>query len=270
MSAPEGARGAAPRAAWVVVPALNEAERIEACLAALQEAASRAPGPVAVVVVDDGSTDATAELARAALEAWDAGDHTVLSGPAAGVGWARRTGIEHALAACAPGAIIATTDADSRVASDWLAILHDRIEAGHPVVAGDVHLDPGTDLQLVRARAVRLARRVAALPQPEAGAPHPHFAGSNLAFVAHALRALGPLPVPRALEDEAILERCRALGIPVLRDAGPIVVTSARLDGRAPGGLAAALTADASALPDGPPPGPSGRAAAVRAPSVVC
>ncbi len=236
---------AGSRPSWVVVPALDEADRIEACLAALRVAGGAVQGDVHVVVVDDGSSDATARLAEALLRSWS-DRHTVIAGRAAGVGWARRVGFEHALAAagCAD-ALIATTDADSRVAPDWLAVLHTRLDAGHRVIAGDVHLERGVDRRVALARAERLLARHAALPADEAAAPHPHFAGSNLAFRADTLQALGPLPTPVALEDQALWERCRALGIPVLRDAAVIVRTSARTAGRAPGGLADALKRDA-------------------------
>ena len=48
----------------VVVPTRNEASNIEACLAAFRDAAAR--GVVERIVVDNGSGDGTAELARAA------------------------------------------------------------------------------------------------------------------------------------------------------------------------------------------------------------
>jgi len=47
----------------IVVPAFNEAVGIERCVRSL--AGSRYPGPFEVIVVDDGSTDATAELVEA-------------------------------------------------------------------------------------------------------------------------------------------------------------------------------------------------------------
>lgn len=252
----------AGRPSWVVVPARDEREHIEDCLLALRAAAAMAPGPVHVVVVDDGSTDGTAAIAASCFEHWP-GRHAVLPGRSAGVGWARRLGLEHALAAAAQdadgapapaletpaAALIATTDADSTVAPDWLAALHRRLDEGYGVIAGDVLLHPTVEAPLVAARAVRLAARLAALPATEAAtAPHPHFAGSNLGFASEVLRRLGPLPTPASLEDQAILERCRALGIPVLRDAGVQITTSGRTVGRAEGGLAAALAGDLAAL----------------------
>ena len=54
----------------VVIPAYNEADNIAACIAAVL--ASDEPGiPWQLLVIDDGSTDATAELARAAIAGCD-------------------------------------------------------------------------------------------------------------------------------------------------------------------------------------------------------
>ena len=52
-----------PTSVAVVIPAKNEAERIEATI----EAARRIDGVDLVVVVDDGSTDATAAVATSTL-----------------------------------------------------------------------------------------------------------------------------------------------------------------------------------------------------------
>ncbi|HUP03648.1 MAG TPA: glycosyltransferase [Bryobacteraceae bacterium] len=63
----EAKAGALPREApsiVAVVPARNEAQTVERAVASL--AAQRYPGPFHIVLVDDASTDGTAELARAA------------------------------------------------------------------------------------------------------------------------------------------------------------------------------------------------------------
>jgi glycosyltransferase involved in cell wall biosynthesis len=244
------------RPTWIVVPAFNEADHVAGSIQALGVAAAKVEGPVHVLLVDDGSTDDTAARALAAPRGALA-SLELLRGRAEGVGWARRVGFERALELAgmvalhtpqAPEALIATTDADSRVDPHWLAVLHRRLDAGHGVIAGDVLLESETDPRLVLARAARLRARLSLLPTPERDAEHPHFAGSNLAFAADQLRELGPLPTPVALEDEAILERCRALGIPFVRCSESIVVTSSRTQGRAPKGLAVTLALDALEL----------------------
>src|SRR5207237_3267154 len=84
-------------AAWphiaVVIPARDEADMIGATLASLF--AQDYPGAVSIVLVDDGSTDGTAEVAREAALAANAVDRLeILSGGKLPAGW---TGKLHAL-----------------------------------------------------------------------------------------------------------------------------------------------------------------------------
>jgi glycosyltransferase involved in cell wall biosynthesis len=80
----------------LVLPARNEAPRIEAVI-------RRAPAHVSVLVVDDGSTDGTADVARSA-------GATVVPGPALGLGAAVRTGLRKAVSMGAD--VVAFCDAD--------------------------------------------------------------------------------------------------------------------------------------------------------------
>lgn len=256
-----------PAPTWVVVPARNEEERIGDALDAIGRAAERIAGHVHLVAVDDGSSDGTAAIIGGQAAQWGFGEARSLAGPSAGSGWARRVGLDHALTAATvagrPDAVIASTDADSRVPSHWLEAIHRLTERGHAVVAGDVRLEASADPRLVRARGGRLAARLRDVRRDDPDAAHPHFAGANLAFTAAALTQLTPLPTPRALEDDALHKRCRALGLDVVRDASFPVVTSARTQGRAELGLAAALRCDALRL--GLDPGVGGRPADARA-----
>ncbi|MDQ8046320.1 MAG: glycosyltransferase [Solirubrobacteraceae bacterium] len=240
------------RQAWVVIPARNEAEHIAAAIQALTAAAAGVTASTHLVIVDDGSTDDTAAIVRNALGDWTHGTAIMLSGPSAGAGWARRTGLDHALtqaeSAGDPSAIIATTDADSQVPEHWLTQLHALAGAGHEVIAGDITLSAEAHPGLVAARAERLATRLAAIREYDPQAQHPHFAGGNLAFTARTLTLPQPLPTPRALEDDALHARCDQLGLEILRDASFPVTTSPRLTGRAETGLATALARDARDL----------------------
>jgi dolichyl-phosphate beta-glucosyltransferase len=56
----------APTLLTVIVPAFNEAARIPATLRAISEHFARAPFPVELIVVDDGSRDETASVVREA------------------------------------------------------------------------------------------------------------------------------------------------------------------------------------------------------------
>ena len=240
-----------PRAI-VVVPARDEERHLGAALDALAEEGARVAGGLGVVVVDDGSTDGTAVVARAAaVRAAGRGVRVdVLDGPGAGVGWARRVGMDAAVRrlATAPGAssrdLVLSTDADTRVAPGWLAAVLRAVEDGHDVIAGDVRPDPAEPLPgaLRRRRAEAARVRLRALRAAEGtGAAHHHFSAANLALTVGAYEACGGMPTPRALEDEALLEAVRAAGLRVHRAADAVVHTSPRTAGRAPRGLAADL-----------------------------
>jgi glycosyltransferase involved in cell wall biosynthesis len=89
----------------VVIPALDDAEMLAHCLTDL--AAQLRPADE-IIVVDNGSTDDTAAVARA-------GGARVIEQPLRGIWPAASTGYDSAT-----GDIIARLDADSRPPADWL------------------------------------------------------------------------------------------------------------------------------------------------------
>lgn len=114
----------------MIVPALNAASTLPATLAALAE--QDLDGSFEVIVVDNGSDDETADLARA-----DEVGATVLQQARQRAGAARNRG---AAAAAAP--ILAFTDADCAPAADWLRRGLEAIDAGADLVQGAVRPDP--------------------------------------------------------------------------------------------------------------------------------
>ncbi len=90
----------------VVVPAVNEEAEIGHCLASL--ALQDVEGGVEVIVVDNGSVDATAAIARSY-------GATVVAEPRPGVCFARQRGTEEAR-----GEIVVSTDADTAFDRGWL------------------------------------------------------------------------------------------------------------------------------------------------------
>lgn len=101
----------------IVIPAFNEELYLEECLASL--AAQSYSGSVEVIVVDNGSTDATAAVAMAA-------GATLVVEPAPGVCRARQAGT-----LIARGAIIVSADADTIYHPDWLSRI-ERWLTDHP------------------------------------------------------------------------------------------------------------------------------------------
>src|SRR5262249_15589615 len=63
---PPEARAAAIQGISIVIPAYNEAEAIGPQITAIREAMAKVQFPWELVIVDDGSTDGTGELARKA------------------------------------------------------------------------------------------------------------------------------------------------------------------------------------------------------------
>lgn len=132
----------------LILPALDEERSIGAVLAALP------PGVVReTVVVDNGSADGTAEIARAA-------GATVLHEPQRGYGRACLTGLEHVAAQAQPPDVVAFLDADF---SDHPEELPDVLA---PIMAGAADLVIGS--RVLGQRAGRVERG-ALLPQARVG-----------------------------------------------------------------------------------------------------
>lgn len=101
------------QAAAIVIPALDEAANLGALL---DDCRAQVPPPAAVVVVDAGSTDGTAELVAERASGWPELELVRLE--AALPGRARNAGI-----ARAPAGVVALVDAGSRIGPGWLAAL---------------------------------------------------------------------------------------------------------------------------------------------------
>lgn len=99
---------------WVVIPAHNERRALPATLAALAAQTDRA---FTVLVVDNASTDDTAEVARAFARGHPELDLRVIDEPVKGTGAAADTGMRHAIAAGAR--LLMRTDADCLPDPDW-------------------------------------------------------------------------------------------------------------------------------------------------------
>jgi glucosyl-3-phosphoglycerate synthase len=233
--------------AIVVVPARNEAERIVACLEAL---AGQTVGldRFEVIVVLDGCHDDTET--RAVQAAAKLGvSLSLVTAPGRGTGPARRAGMDLACArlleAGRPDGLIASTDADSRPAPEWLARQLAHVARGATVIAGRIELDADEARGLPQGVLVRRGRdareRMQRVRAIDPGAGHHHFAGASIGVTAATYESVGGIEPTTDLEDDGFAQRLAAHGVAIVRAADVVVVTSARTDGRATRGLSTDL-----------------------------
>jgi glucosyl-3-phosphoglycerate synthase len=238
--------------AIVVVPARDEQERIGACLDALAAQVEVEPVAYEVIVVLDGCSDGTARVVEEARLGWPGPGLSTVAGPGRGVGPARAVGMDIACARLEaggrPGGLLATTDADSVVASDWIARQLEAIAAGAEAIGGEVLLDLDEAARLpanvVRRREADLVERTR-LAGSRGPAEHAHFSGASLGLTPRAYRRAGGMGWLAALEDQELEDRLAEAGIAIHRLRPVRVVTSARTDGRAERGLAQDLALSA-------------------------
>jgi len=230
-------------AAWidrivVGIPAKDEATSIVACLASVTAAARHVAVPVHVIVVDDDSSDATAELARATLataEANVAGQVLTLGCGAAGAARARAFDRGIAAAGRPDTTWLATTDADTVVGPDWLAHHLRWARAGLDGVAGLVEVDWRPEQATLAARFQAARRKLGC----EEG--HTHVHGANLGLRATRWIEVGGCDERADGEDHELWRRLQATGARLHGATDLPVVTSSRLIGRAPAGFSGYL-----------------------------
>lgn len=214
----------------VAVPARDEEETLADCLASVLAAAAHVDVPVTVVVVLDGCVDASAEIARGFAGV------VVVERDHGNVGRARRDAVEAGLArsACAPERTwLAFTDADTVVPREWLRVQ----------LAAARTADVFVGAVVPRLDDLDAARRHAWTRSHPPGATLGHVHGANLGVRASAYIGVGGVLPLVVGEDVDLVARLRAEGRPVAESEQHPVLTSARLDGRAPDGYAAHLRA---------------------------
>lgn len=246
----------------IAVPVRDEQDVLPGMFEALAALAIGGMGRPTIVVLLDGCTDASAAIADHAARhhRFPVIVQHVASDPTANAGKARAAAMALALAQCGGGeAMLLTTDADSRPRADWLTAAAAALGYADVVAGRLVRIDAQHDPLQSRVEAYydRLhACRRTLDPVPWDPAPgHHHGGGANLACRSSAYRAAGGfLPLPSG-EDARFLDDAMRAGLRVRRDPAMVVDTSSRRQGRAPGGLAAALRAiDASGVPRLPDP----------------
>ena len=238
--------------AVVVVPARDEAARIESCLLALAAQRGVAGREYELIVVLDGCVDGTPRRVRELAGKLPHLTLHALELPLSqGVGRARRIGMDLAcqrlLSLLRPNGLITSTDADSVVAEDWLATQLELVDRGACAIGGSIELHRAEADELpaaVRRERDRRARErldsvlASGTALQRMVTEHHQFSGASLGLTAQTYRDCGGLPARAALEDEALEGELARRRIPIHRSMAVRVRTSARTDGRAPRGLA--------------------------------
>ncbi|MEU8657065.1 glycosyltransferase family A protein [Actinoplanes philippinensis] len=214
---------------WVIVPAYNEAARIGATLEAL---AAQTDTDFTLLVVDNGSTDATAAVAEAFRERAPF-PVEVLAETEKGVGCAVDTGFRHAIAAGA--ALLARTDADCLPRPGWVAAARAALTGGAGMACGritarrDEHGPAGRavfGLLVVLAAAfgrIRPAHRDSGFR-----APYRMHAGNNMAITAALYEACGGMPRRPSPTDRLFLNRVRRTTSSIVHSRSMVVENSTR------------------------------------------
>lgn len=155
------------------------------------------------------------------------------------------------------GGVVMTTDADSQVDIDWIAANLGEIAGGADAVAGVIAFDaaaraelPNLDHRAAEWRLAALHARLEDLIDPRAHDPWPRHIwawGASLALTVEAYRAIGGVPLVALAEDRALAVAVERAGFRLRRSHAPLVFTSPRRIGRAPGGFADLLVSHAAA-----------------------
>lgn len=193
---------------WVIVPAYQEAARIVGTLDALS---AQTDTDFELLVVDNGSTDATADIARGYRAPFPL--HVVVE-QEKGVGCAVDTGFRHAIARGAT--LLARTDADCLPHPGWVAAARAGLTAGNEMMCGRVTArrdEHGPAGRAFFATLVRLAALFGRLRPahrgPEFRAPYRMHAGNNMAITAGLYDRCGGMPRRPSPTDRTFLNRVR-------------------------------------------------------------
>jgi GT2 family glycosyltransferase len=234
----------------IAIPVRNEVERIEPCLAAI---AGQTRAPDIVVLLLNNCNDGTAAVARK-ISHWLPFrlDIVAVTLPpaAANAGNARRLAMRRAARFAGGNGALLTTDADAIVPPDWVARNLAGLAAGADAVCGSIVVDaleataiPQAlhDDDALECKLLDLLDEIAFNADPEPHDPRPRHAqasGASLAISSGSFRRVGGIPRVASGEDRALIAALMRMDARVRHDPDLVVIVSARLEGRAPGGMA--------------------------------
>lgn len=253
-----------PPRAIVAIPAKDEADRLPACLGALtsqtdENGRALPEGVYGLMFFINNSRDESAQIVRQLALETTVPIRVVearLPQNSSHAGGARRAAMDLAEAwmdeGSTPDGILLTTDADSRVAPDWISANLNAFAQGAEAVLGHISLDEeGEHLSpALHARGKLesvyedLLNELAARLDPQDCNPWPHhstISGATLALTRSVYRRVGGMPEVPLGEDKALIRELRRRDVRIRFAPEVSVVTSGRTFGRAPGGVADTL-----------------------------
>lgn len=220
---------------WVVVPLRNEAAGITATLAAL---AAQRDHNFTLVLVDNGSTDGSADVIRQALSTGTILHWHVIREPQKGTGAAADTGFRFAIESGATH--VGRTDADCLPDPNWITAIRAGFASGAELIAGEIgpRRDEGP-LRFGEAPLLRFVVGVAALfGRLRPGNRDKRYLtgymmapGNNLAITADLYLRCGGFPrtaIEETHEDRALVNAARLITPNIAHRNDMIVLNSLR------------------------------------------
>ncbi len=251
----------------VVIPVRNEAERLPRAIGALASQIDDTgqqlnPSCYEVLLVANNCTDQTVEVAQQLSKRYPLLQlHIIeiaLPKEVACVGKARQIAMNEAYRRLSliglEDRIIASTDGDTEVAPNWIHSLFCEFATGVDAVGGRIitqrqnQSEFSTEVSLYYLRRLAhayLAAQIACLLDPQlhdCWPRHFQYCGANMAVSAQIYGQIGGIPFVRDEEDVALYRRLQSADAKIRHSLNVRVQTSARLLGRATGGLSALLT----------------------------
>lgn len=243
----------------VCVPARNEAERLPSLMRSLQEQTwlrAHKKSLQVVLVLNNCDDNSRAVVELFARDLFGISLHLIevyFSPEYAHVGTARRLAMDRAFALAPNNSVLLSTDADAIPRHDWIEANLRAIASGADLVGGHIVGNEQEEASLgprfVRRAArhlyyAKLLDRLTSVVNPLPHDPWPRHSdhtGASLAVRSEVYAAVGGMPALPFREDIAfVANACRA-GYRLRHPLDVQVMVSARLDGRAAGGMSDCL-----------------------------
>ncbi len=237
----------------VAIPVRDEADRIAACLKALDRQDRR---PNAVLLLLNNCTDATEKIAHQLAPSLRFELKLVrreLPPSRANAGNARSIAMALAAGLAGPAGVLLTTDADAVVPSDWVRRNLAGLRQGADLVCGRIMVDPVEAAMIpahlhaddkLECSLISLLDDMAWIIDPDLNDPpdrHTEASGASLAVSVAAFDRAGGIPPVASGEDRAFVDALRRIDARIRHDPEIKVIVSGRIEGRARDGMADAI-----------------------------